>query len=51
MVFHDGSTFDANDVVVSWEAGIDARSPLHVGNTGAFEYYSYLWNGLIGADG
>jgi ABC-type transport system substrate-binding protein len=51
VTFHDGSTFDANDVVVSWEAGIDARSPLHVGNTGAFEYYSYLWNGLIGAEG
>ena len=41
--FHDGSTFDANDVVVSWTAGLDASSPLHKGNTGAFEYYATLW--------
>ncbi len=45
--FHDGSTLDANDVVVSWTAGLDAASPYHVGNTGAFEYYSYLWDKLI----
>jgi ABC-type transport system substrate-binding protein len=49
VVFHDGSTFDANDVVVSFEAGLDAASPLHTGNSGAFDYYSYLWNSLINA--
>ncbi len=49
VVFHDGSTFDANDVVVSYTAGLDAASPLHVGNSGVFEYYDYLWNGLINA--
>ena len=49
VVFHDGSTFDANDVVTSWEAGIDAASPLHVGNSGVFEYYTYLWTQLINA--
>lgn len=49
VVFHDGSTFDANDVVVSFTAGLDAASPLHVGNSGVFEYYDYLWNGLINA--
>jgi len=47
--FHDGSDFDANDVVASWTAGLDAASPLHTGNTGAFEYYSYLW-GLMNAE-
>ncbi len=47
VTFHDGSSFDANDVVASWAAGIDASNPLHVGNTGAFEYYSYLWDSLI----
>ena len=47
VVFHDGSTLDANDVVVSWQAGLDGRSPLHVGNTGAFEYYGYLWTQTI----
>jgi ABC-type transport system substrate-binding protein len=49
VLFHDGSTLDANDVVASWAAGIDAANPNHVGNTGAFEYYSYLWDGLINA--
>lgn len=49
VTFHDGSSFDANDVVASWAAGIDASNPYHVGNTGAFEYYSYLWDGLMNA--
>ncbi len=49
VVFHDGSAFDANDVVASWTAGLDASSPLHVGNTGAWEYYAYLWDGLMNA--
>ena len=49
VTFHDGSTFDANDVVVSWSAGIDAADPNHTGNTGVFEYYSYLWDGLMNA--
>jgi ABC-type transport system substrate-binding protein len=48
--FHDGSDFDANDVIASWAAGIDASDPLHVGNTGAFEYYSYLWDGLMNTE-
>jgi ABC-type transport system substrate-binding protein len=47
VTFHDGSSFDANDVVATWAAGIDAGNPLHVGNTGVFEYYSYLWDGLM----
>jgi ABC-type transport system substrate-binding protein len=45
--FHDGSDFDANDVVASWSLGIDAANPLHTGNTGTFFYYDYLWDGLI----
>ena len=45
--FHDGSMLDANDVVASFQAGIDASSPYHVGNTGAWDYYSYLWDGLM----
>ncbi len=49
VLFHDGSTFDANDVVASFTAGLDASSPLHTGNSGVFEYYDYLWNGLINA--
>ena len=48
--FHDGSDLDANDVIASWAAGIDAANPNHTGNTGAFEYYSYLWDGLMNAE-
>lgn len=50
VTFHDGTTLDANDVVASWAAGIDASHPWHVGNTGAFEYYSYLWNNLMNTE-
>jgi ABC-type transport system substrate-binding protein len=49
VTFHDGSTLDATDVIASWAAGIDAANPYHVGNTGGFDYYSYLWDGLINA--
>jgi peptide/nickel transport system substrate-binding protein len=46
VTFHDGSAFDANDVVMSWAVAWDFTHPLHIGNTGSFEYFSYLW-GLI----
>jgi peptide/nickel transport system substrate-binding protein len=58
VLFHDGSTFDANDVVASWAVGIDASNPHHcqasqggecVANTGGFDYFSYLWDGLMNA--
>lgn len=45
--FHDGTTFDANDVVATFTMGLDSTSPLHKGNTNVFEYYDYLWGGLI----
>lgn len=41
--FTDGSDFDANDVVASYAAGLDASNPAHVGNTGSFDYFSSLW--------
>jgi peptide/nickel transport system substrate-binding protein len=47
--FHDGSSFDAMDVIASWQAGLDASHSSHVGNTGAWEYYTYLWDNLINA--
>jgi len=47
--FHDGSDFDANDVIASLAAGFDAASPYHVGNTGGFDYFRDLWGGLINA--
>jgi ABC-type transport system substrate-binding protein len=43
VLFHDGSTFDANDVIASWAAGLDATNPNHVGNTGTFYYPAYLF--------
>jgi ABC-type transport system substrate-binding protein len=49
VTFHDGSALDANDVVASWSVGLDAANPLHVGNTGVFEYFAYLWGSLINA--
>jgi ABC-type transport system substrate-binding protein len=49
VLFHDGSTFDAGDVIASWAIGIDAANPLHIGNTGGFDYFAYLWDGLINA--
>ena len=49
VTFHDGTTFDANDVVASWSVGLDAANPLHVGNTGVFEYFAYLWGSLMNA--
>lgn len=48
--FHDGSMLDANDVVMSWVVAWDAANPLHIGNTGAFEYFTYLWGNLLNAE-
>jgi ABC-type transport system substrate-binding protein len=47
--FHDGSAFDANDVVFSLQIQWDAAHPLHKGNTGAFSYWSGLWGGFLNA--
>ena len=45
--FHDGSTFDANDVVLSYAVQWDADHPLHVGRDGSFTYFSALWGGFL----
>lgn len=49
VLFHDGSTFDANDVVVSLSIQWDAANPLHTGNTGAFSYWSGLFGSFLNA--
>lgn len=46
VTFHDGTTFDANDVIATFAANLDVEHPNHAGNTGVYEYYDYLW-GLI----
>ena len=45
--FHDGADFDANDVVVSYAVQWDAEHPLHIGRSGAFEYFPGLWGGYL----
>ena len=47
--FHDGSSFDANDVVTSLSVYWDAANPLHKGNTGSFTYFSSLWGAFLNA--
>jgi ABC-type transport system substrate-binding protein len=47
--FHNGFTLDAADVVRSWDAGMNAASEYHIGNTGAFEYPAYLFDALMNA--
>ena len=49
VTFHDGSAFDADDVVASFAVGLDASNPYHVGNTGSFDYPAYLWDGFMNA--
>jgi peptide/nickel transport system substrate-binding protein len=47
--FHDGSAFTADDVVMSWWIAWDYAMPLHIGNTGAFEYTTILWGNVLNA--
>ncbi len=45
--FHDGSAFDANDVVLSYAVQWDADHELHQGNTGDFTYFSAFFGGFL----
>ncbi len=45
LKFSDGTPLTANDVVETYAVQWDAADPLHVGNTGNFDY----WSGLFGA--
>jgi peptide/nickel transport system substrate-binding protein len=47
VTFHDGSTFDANDVVASYRAQWDAADPRHVGREGLFTYFEALFGGFL----
>jgi ABC-type transport system substrate-binding protein len=49
VTFHDGSTLDANDVVLSWTVQWDASHPLHKGRSGDFTYFSALFGGFKNA--
>jgi ABC-type transport system substrate-binding protein len=45
--FHDGADLDATDVVTSYAAQWDTKHPLHIGRSGAFEYWPGLWGGFL----
>jgi peptide/nickel transport system substrate-binding protein len=47
VTFHDGSTFDANDVVESYRTQWDAADPRHVGREGLFTYFEALFGGFL----
>lgn len=49
--FHDGSTFDANDVVATYRAQWDKKDPAHVGRTGDFTYFSAFFGGFLNDKG
>ncbi|MCC6804025.1 MAG: peptide ABC transporter substrate-binding protein [Anaerolineae bacterium] len=48
--FHDGSDLDANDVVMTYAAEWDVASPLHVGRTGNFDYFSALFGAFLNVE-
>jgi len=49
VMFHDGSQFDANDVVSTYAMMWDADHPLHIGHTGRFTYFHAAF-GLLNED-
>lgn len=49
VTFHDGSAFDAKDVVASWAVQWDASSPLHVGRDGNFTYFNAFFGAFLNA--
>jgi peptide/nickel transport system substrate-binding protein len=49
VTFHDGSSMDANDVIMSYAVQWDAENPLHVGRNGTFTYFSSLFGGFLNA--
>ncbi len=49
VTFHDGSTLDANDVVMSYLVQWDAANPLHVGRDGNFTYFNADFGSFLNA--
>ena len=48
--FHDGADLDANDVVATFEAQWNAKSPNHVGREGNFEYWGAFFGAFLNAE-
>jgi len=49
VTFHNGATFDANDVVATFLAQWDAANANHKGNTGVFEYFTGFFAQFLNA--
>lgn len=47
VMFHDGTTLDANDVVMSYLVQWDAANPLHVGRAGSFAYFTGIFGAFL----
>ena len=47
--YHDGATFDADDVVLSFAVQWDAEHPLHVGHEGRFVTFASRFGGFLNA--
>ncbi|RMF79354.1 MAG: peptide ABC transporter substrate-binding protein [Chloroflexi bacterium] len=47
VLFHDGSSLDANDVVVTWQAAGDCTSPLHTGTGEGFALWTTVFNQFV----
>jgi ABC-type transport system substrate-binding protein len=47
VTFHDGSSLDANDVVLSFTVQWDAANPLHIGREGTFTYFSTFFGHFL----
>ena len=47
VTFHDGSTLDANDVVMSYAVQWDAASPMHVGRDGSVRLLLSVVRGFL----
>ena len=41
--FHDGTGFDANDIVETFAMGLDISSPYHKGNANSWDYYNSIF--------
>ncbi|MAU12062.1 MAG: peptide ABC transporter substrate-binding protein [Anaerolineaceae bacterium] len=47
VTFHDGSAFDAADVIASYAVQWDAANPLHVGRDGNFTYFQAFFGAFL----
>ncbi len=50
VTFHNGATFEANDVVATYVSLWDAASPNHTGRTGQFEYFGAFFGSPINTE-